>query len=111
MALYAAALGWQAWRIGITFDEPHHLVDGYMYWLRQDVLFPADTPPLTRITSGWVPRAMNIPLRKDTEGWRRQGSFDIGGDLIRGLPAATVRRLFFLTRLTFLIYPLALVWL
>jgi hypothetical protein len=111
LAVYAGALGWQAWRVGITFDEPHHLVDGYMYWQRQDALFPADTPPLTRITSGWVARVMAIPLRKDTEGWQRQGSFDIGGELIRGLDGPTVRRLFFLTRLTFLIYPLALVWL
>ena len=111
LALYATALGWQAWRIGITFDEPHHLVDGYMYWLRQDTLFPADTPPLTRVTSGWVARAMALPLRRDTEGWRRQGSFDIGEELLRDLPAGTTHRLFFLTRLTFLLYPLALVWL
>ncbi len=111
LALYAAALGWQAWRIGITFDEPHHLVDGYMYWLRQDTMFPADTPPLTRITSGWVARVMALPLRRDTEGWRWRRSFDIGEDLVRDLEAGTVRRLFFLTRLTFLIYPLALVWL
>lgn len=111
LVLYAAALAWQAWRVGITFDEPHHLVDGYMYWLRQDTLYPSDTPPLTRITSGWIPRLLKTPLRKDTEGWKRQGSFDIGGDLMNSLDAAAKRRLFFLTRLTFLIYPLALVWL
>ncbi len=109
LLLYAAALAWQAWRVGITFDEPHHLADGYMYWFRHDTLYPADAPPLTRFTSGWVPRVLRIPLRKDTEGWKRQGSFDIGGDIVTGLAGPAVHRLFFFTRLTFLIYPLGLV--
>jgi hypothetical protein len=111
LVLQAAALAWQARRVGITYDEPHHLVDGYAWWQRQDDLFPSDTPPLTRITSGWVPHALGIAMPTDTEAWKNRWSFDIGLHLMERLEAAGARRLMFWTRLTFLIYPLALVWL
>jgi hypothetical protein len=111
LVVQAAALAWQAWRVGITFDEPHHLVDGYAWWQRQDNLFPSDTPPLTRITSGWVPHLLGVAVPTDTEAWKNRWSFDIGLNWMQRLDAPGARRLIFWTRLTFLIYPLALVWL
>ncbi|HYM13046.1 MAG TPA: glycosyltransferase family 39 protein [Bryobacterales bacterium] len=111
LALYVLLLGWEAWRLGVTFDEPSHLAAGYMYWRGQDVLSPSDTPPLMRIVSGWVPRALHAPLRQDTFGWRIQGSFDIGREILEASGAEQKHRLIFLMRLCFLIFPATIVWL
>ncbi len=111
LACQALLLGWEAWRIGVTFDEPSHLAAGYMYWRGQDVLFPSDTPPLMRIVSGWAPRLLHAPLRQDTPAWRSQSSFDIGGQMMEALGARGKHRLIFLARLCFLPFALLTVWL
>lgn len=109
LSCYAAVLSSQAWRIGVTFDEPSHLAAGYMYWLGQDVLHPSDTPPLMRILSGWIPHVMGVAVKRDT--WTRETSFDIGSHMLQALDAPRARRFIFLSRLPFLIFPLLTVWL
>ena len=109
--VYAAMLGWEAWRVGVTFDEPSHLTRAYTYWLGQDVLFPPDTTPLPWIVNGWAPRLLGLPLRRDTEGWKHQSSFEIGQEILEALDARSKRRIIFWTRLTILIFPLLTVWL
>ena len=51
LALYALALAGQAWRVGVTFDEPSALLRAYTYWQGRDVLFPPDTTPLAWMVS------------------------------------------------------------
>ncbi len=111
LVLYAVALGWQAWRVGITFDEPSHLAAGAMYWQRQDTLHPSDTPPLMRLISGWAPHALGIPLPVDSEAWKTQSSFEIGPEILRRLDRPRARELFYVARLTLLVFPLLTVWL
>jgi hypothetical protein len=111
LAAYALLLGCEAWRVGVTFDEPSHLAAAYMYWRGRDVLLPSDSPPLMRIISGWAPRLMRAPLREDTRAWQTQSSYEIGGEMLEALGAAAKRRLLFRSRLCFLVFPLLLVWL
>jgi hypothetical protein len=107
----AAALVYQAWRLGLTSDEPSHFAAAYQYWLGNDVLRPSDTPPLTRMICGWVPRLLAAPVRRDTDGWRRRDAYQIGAETFSALDAAHARRLLFLTRLPFLLFPLGVVFL
>ena len=111
LAVTATALVYQAWHLGMTADEPSHFAAAYQYWLGNDVLRPSDTPPLTRIISGWVPRLLAAPLRRDTDGWRRRDAYQIGAETLSALDPAPARRLLFLTRLPFLVFPLGIVFL
>jgi hypothetical protein len=110
LALYAVALAWQAWHVGITFDEPSHLVRAYTYWQGQDVLPPPDTTPLVWMVGGWVPHALKAPVAQQP-GWKTRSSWDLAQQMLEPMPAAEARRLFYLTRLTSLVFPLATVWL
>jgi 4-amino-4-deoxy-L-arabinose transferase-like glycosyltransferase len=111
LAATAAALVYQAWHLGMTADEPSHFAAAYQYWLGNDVLRPSDTPPLTRIISGWVPCLLDAPVPRDTDGWRRRDAYQIGAETFGHFDAAPARRLLFLTRLPFLIFPLGVVFL
>jgi hypothetical protein len=111
LALGAAALAYQAWHLGMTADEPSHLAAAYAWWEGRDILNPSDTPPLMRIVSGWVPRAMGIPLRRDTEVWRSRDAYNIGAGIVAGLPPARARRFLFFMRLPFVAFPLLIAWL
>lgn len=111
--VYTALLAYQARTVGMTIDEPSHLAAGYLYWLGQDILKPADTPPLTRITSGWVAVALKTKDPHLTKWWDTRDAYLIGGELL-GPGGHRPRRLLFYTRLTFLVYPLLtlyLIWL
>jgi hypothetical protein len=109
--LGAAALGYEAWHLGMTADEPSHLAAGYAWWLGSDTLQPSDTPPLTRILSGWVPRAMRIPVRRDAQAWRDRDAYAIGAAMIADLPPARAQRLLFFMRLPFVVFPLLIAFL
>src|SRR5665811_2249171 len=50
----ALALVYQTRHLGLTVDETSHFAAAYTYWLGEDVLLPADAPPLTRAICGWV---------------------------------------------------------
>jgi hypothetical protein len=104
----ASALVYQAKHLGLTIDEPSHFAAGHMYWLGEDVLQPSDTPPLTRVISGWIPPIMNAPSPRDTKGWAERDSYLIGGEIL-GRPKT--RRLLFFNRLPFLAFPLLIVFL
>ena len=104
-------LGYEAWHLGMTADEPSHLAAGYAWWLGSDVLQPSDTPPLTRIVSGWVPRAMRIAVRRDSAAWRDRDAYSIGADMVGDLSPERARRLLFLARLPFIAFPLLIAFL
>jgi hypothetical protein len=113
LALQALALVYEAWHLSLTADEPSHLTAAYMYWSGRDFLFPSDTPPLTRMMSGWMPRLLSLPFRIHEGALEQQNAYDIGTDMIARLDGASARRLIFWCRLPFLIFPLlitALIW-
>ena len=49
LAALAAGLVVRAWRLGITVDEPSHLLSANLYWQGEDRLKPRDMPPLKRV--------------------------------------------------------------
>ena len=52
LIVLSVGLIYEAKHTGLTIDEPSHFAAAYMYWLGQDILVPADAPPLTRIIAG-----------------------------------------------------------
>jgi hypothetical protein len=104
---YAAALGWEAWRVGVTADEPSHLAAGYAWWAGRDVLYPSDTPPLTRIVGGWVPRVLGAR----PGAWEGRDAYNIGYGMLEAAGARGSQRLKFWCRLPFLMFPLLTVFL
>ena len=106
----AAALVYQTRRLGLTVDETSHFAAAYMYWLGEDVLQPADAPPLTRAICGWVPRLLGAPHPRDTNGWKERDAYMIGAEIL-DRPNIRARRLLFYTRLPFLFFPLLIVFL
>jgi hypothetical protein len=94
----------------LTVDETSHFAAAYVYWLGEDVLQPADAPPLTRAICGWVPRLLGAPRPRDTNGWNERDAYLIGAEIL-DRPNIRARRLLFYTRLPFLVFPLLIVFL
>ncbi len=113
LGLYLLALGWQAWRVGLTVDEPAHMLDAYLYWLDKPDLFPIDLPPLIKILTGWIPRALEIPLFPEVESWKIGIKANVASDILDRLSPARIQELVYLMRLVLTIFPLLtalLVW-
>jgi len=106
----AVALIFQARRTGLTVDETAHFAAAYSYWLGEDVLQPADAPPLTRIWCGWIPRLLHAPRPQETRGWQDRDAYLIGAEILDRTDIRA-RRLLFYTRLLFLVFPLLIVFL
>jgi hypothetical protein len=104
------ALAYEAHHTGLTVDEPSHFAAGCMYWLGEDDLNPADTPPLTRIVCGWVPRVLGAPDPRKSKHWASRDAYLIGHEILSDT-GEQGRRLLFLSRLPFLIFPLGIVFL
>ncbi len=108
------ALVAQARRVGITVDEPIHLLSSYLYWRGAEPLQPSDMPPLIKIIGGWVPRLLGLPVPSDLgkvgDDRGEWLSAVIMMDRMSGRKAETV---FFYSRLTLLVFPLLtalLIW-
>ncbi|MCU1232462.1 MAG: hypothetical protein JWP63_429 [Candidatus Solibacter sp.] len=106
----AAGLVFQSRHLGLTVDETSHFAAAYAYWLGEDVLQPADAPPLTRAICGWIPRLLHAPSPHDANGWKDRDAYMIGADIL-DRPNIRARRLLFYTRLPFLLFPLLIVFL
>lgn len=108
----AAALAHEAWRTGVTVDEPAHLVSSYLYWGGADNLQPGDMPPLIKIAGGWVPRLLGLPLPPGIGGpGETRHEWAVAQQMMERLEGA--QRVFFWSRLPLLVFPLAtalLVW-
>src|SRR6266567_8727967 len=98
IAVCAAGLVYQTRRLGLTVDETSHFAAAYAYWLGEDVLQPADAPPLTRAICGWVPRILRAPSLHETAGWPDRDAYRIGAEIL-DRPNIRARRLLFYTRL------------
>ena len=102
-----AALVYQAKRVGITVDEPAHVLSGYLFWLGQDNLEPRDLPPLIKLVGGWPARILRPPIPVDVPNvWRTQNEWIIAGEMLGKMEPAEVDRLFFACRLPLIVFPL-----
>src|SRR5947199_44876 len=100
MIASALALVYEAKHLGLTVDETSHFAAAYMYWLGEDVLLPADAPPLTRAICGWVPRLLRAANPREAAGWNDRDAYMIGAEIL-DRPNVRARRLLFYTRVPF----------
>ena len=108
MLCLTAALLYEAKHTGLTVDEPSHFAAGYMYWLGEDVLLPADTPPLTRILSGWVAHVLDAPDPRQSKHWASRDAYQMGFEILAPGGKGN-RQLLFYSRLPFLVFPLGII--
>jgi hypothetical protein len=108
----AAALVWQAWRLGITVDEPSHLLSSHLYWQGADRLEPRDLPPLIKIVCGWVPGHFPVVIPFDIHDEREKRSeWELAQAMMSQTDRAVIQPLFFWTRLPLILFPLLTTWL
>lgn len=106
LGVQIGALVWGAHSIGVTVDEPAHVLSSCLYWKGQDNLLPRDMPPLIKIVGGWVPCAMNIPIPYDAPAWKARHEWEAAQVMMERIrPRQQIQRLFFLSRLPLLIFP------
>lgn len=99
LAAYAGVLVWNAWRVGITMDEPTRLLGAQLYWMNLPDHQPIDQPPLLSMVTGWAPRLLDIPLMRDHPIWKQQWKEHVSSFILDKVPGETIHRLFFLARL------------
>lgn len=107
-----AALVIQAWRVGVTVDEPAHLLSAHLYWLGQDNLQPRDLPPLIKLVGGWPSLFLRPDVPYDSEIWKTRNEWLIAGEMV-DRTRFRLQRLFFISRLPLLVFPLlsaVLIW-
>lgn len=97
-----------AWKTGVTADEPSHLLSAYLYWAGGDDLRPADLPPLIKITGGWVPFRMGLPVpydRPDLVASKSEWSMALEM-MLRMTDRLEIQRLYYFSRLPLLVFPM-----
>ncbi len=112
LAAYLVALGFQAWHVGLTYDEPTHMLGAYLYWLNRPTLSP-DFAPLIHILTGWIPLALGMPLFPDIDAWQTGVAPDIASQMLDRLRSEQIRELFYLMRLVVTVFPILtalLIW-
>lgn len=104
--LFAMAL--RAARVGVTVDEPSHLLSSYLYWRGADRLPPRDMPPLLKISAGWAPRVLGLPVPATLglPGQPRTEEWDAASAMMMRMEWDAIPRVFFLARLPMLMFPL-----
>lgn len=106
MAL-GATLSTLAFTVGVTVDEPSHLLSAYLYWQGEDRLQPGDMPPLIKLVGGWVPHytGLRLPARSD-KVWKAAQEWNIALEMMYGLSATEIRTVFGWSRLPMIVFPL-----
>ena len=110
----SVALGYQAWFLSVTADEPSHMLSSYLYWRGRDTLYPRDMPPMIKLVGGWPTRFMKLPIDTDLgKPGDKRTEWNEAASLMNRLPAEKLQRFLFWTRLPLIIFPLltgALLW-
>lgn len=105
-AVLITALMWQAHHVGITTDEPSHLVSASLYWKGQDRLLPRDMPPLIKIATGAMPATRNLQISYDKPAWKQRSEWGMALELMLNLPKPSIQPLFFQARLPMIVFPI-----
>ena len=111
LTLFACALAYEAWQLGVTVDEPSHILSATLYWRGQDTLKPRDMPPLIKIAAGWAPHLLNPPYRTDGKAWAAGHEWGVSTEMMERFPPPAIGSFFFLSRLPMLLFPLLTAWL
>jgi hypothetical protein len=106
LILFCALLVSVAWRTGVTVDEPLHLLSAHLYWKGADNLYPGDMPPAIKIAGGWVSHLAGLPLPYGNKQlWDSRIEWEIAREMMASLHAPLLRRVFFLSRLPMIVFP------
>jgi len=105
-AVLAGSLIWQAYRVGITADEPSHLVSSSLYWKGNDILLPRDMPPLIKIASGLMPATRQLPIPTDKIAWHSRSEWQVALEVMLNLPKPSIQQIFFQARLPLIVFPI-----
>lgn len=107
LIVLSIALALEAARLGVTVDEPSHLLSSYLYWEGSDTLPPRDMPPLLKISAGWVPHLLGLPVPATLgQPGHRRAEWDAASDMMNRMEWGAIEKVFFLTRLPMLVFPL-----
>lgn len=107
LILMSIAMAIGAARRGVTVDEPSHLLSSYLYWRGADTLPPRDMPPLLKISAGWVPHLLGLPVPDNLgKSGHRRAEWDAASDMMNSMEWGAIEKVFFLTRLPMLVFPL-----
>ncbi len=103
----SALLVYQAKHVGVTIDEPAHVLSSYLYWGGADRLRPSDMPPLIKIVGGWVPRLEGLPVPADL-GRKGDNRHEWQASLLMmtQMSRQQIQDVFFHSRLPLIIFPL-----
>jgi hypothetical protein len=107
LLVFSALLSYQAKRVGVTIDEPAHVLSSYLYWGGADRLSPRDMPPLIKMLGGWVPRLAGLPVPADL-GHKGDNRHEWNASLLMmtKMDRQQIENVFFHSRLTLIIFPL-----
>ncbi len=106
LAAFVCVLVALAWDVGVTVDEPSHMVSAYLYWQGQDRLAPYDMPPAIKIAGGWVGHltGLELPPRGD-DIWNDNHEWPVGLRMMEQMQPEDIQRIYFCSRLPMLIFP------
>jgi Dolichyl-phosphate-mannose-protein mannosyltransferase len=96
-----------------TWDEPHHLIDGYTVWTQHDYRLNPEVPPLVKLIAALplLRRSLIVPPNQDrgipTEAFREGRSFVFGNGPDRTLQPGRVVCMAFTLALGLFIYLFA----
>lgn len=94
-------------RVGVTVDEPSHLLSSRLYWSGEDKLAPRDMPPLLKIFAGAVASRFEIPIPRDHASWKKQNEWEIALEMMERMNRAQIEQVFFWARLPMTFFPVA----
>ena len=100
-------LAGMARRVGVTVDEPAHLLSSHLYWSGQDKLAPRDMPPMLKIFAGSMSSRFALPVPRDHASWRGGHEWAIAIEMMNRMDRKTIEEAFFRARLPMLVFPVA----
>lgn len=94
-------------RVGVTVDEPAHLLSSHLYWSGQDKLAPRDMPPLLKIFAGSISSRFGLPVPRDHVSWQGGHEWTIAIEMMNRMDRAMIEKAFFWSRLPMIAFPVA----
>lgn len=107
LAALLGALAVEAYRLGVTVDEPSHLLSSTFYWQGRDTLPPRDAPPLLKIWAGWMPNLIGLETNPDgIDLSKRPTEWSVATRMMERMKADRIGKIYWLCRMPMVVLPL-----
>ncbi|MBI4889864.1 MAG: glycosyltransferase family 39 protein [Acidobacteria bacterium] len=107
LAIQTAAIAYQVRAVGLTVDEPSHMLSAYLYWRGEDNLKPGDMPPFIKLLGGWPAILLKPPLPVSSPSWKTGHEWNISAEMLNSMRPPELHRWIHSSRAPFvLISPL-----